>query len=49
MACLYITEQGAKLKKEDKRIVIEKDENIIFEIPDFKIEKVTRDLDFYII
>jgi CRISPR-associated protein Cas1 len=40
VACLYITEQGAKLKKEDKRIVIEKDENIIFEIPDFKIEKV---------
>ncbi|MGC8977597.1 MAG: CRISPR-associated endonuclease Cas1 [Candidatus Ratteibacteria bacterium] len=40
MACLYITEQGAKLKKEDKRFVIEKEDSVIFEIPDFKVEKV---------
>ncbi|MCX8095837.1 MAG: CRISPR-associated endonuclease Cas1 [Caldisericia bacterium] len=40
MATLYITEQGAKLKKEEKRFVIEKEENILLEIPEFKVDKV---------
>ncbi|MCM8771963.1 MAG: CRISPR-associated endonuclease Cas1 [Candidatus Omnitrophica bacterium] len=40
MATLYITEQGAKLKKEDKRFVIEKDDVVLLEIPEFKVDKV---------
>jgi len=40
LATLYITEQGAKLKKEDKRFVIEKEDSVIFEIPEFKVDKV---------
>ena len=40
MATLYLVEQGATLKKEGKRFVVEKVGKIIFEIPAFKIERV---------
>lgn len=40
MSTIYIIEQGAKLKKESKRIVIEKEGKILLEIPDFKLEKI---------
>lgn len=40
MATIYLIEQGAKLRKESKRFIIEKDEEILLEIPEFKIDKV---------
>lgn len=40
MSTIYVVEQGAVLKKESKRLVIEKDGNILLEIPDFKIERI---------
>ncbi len=40
MATLYVTEQGATLRKEQNRIIVECDERAIAEIHDFKIERV---------
>ena len=40
MPTLYLLEQGAKLSKTSKRLVIEKDREVLSEIPEFKIEKV---------
>ncbi len=40
MATIYLVEQGAKLVKESKKIVIEKDGEILLEIPDFKVERI---------
>ncbi|HOK79949.1 MAG TPA: CRISPR-associated endonuclease Cas1 [bacterium] len=40
MATIYLVEQGAKLVKDSKKLVIEKDSNILLEIPDFKVERV---------
>lgn len=40
MASLYLLEQGSKLSKTSKRLVIEKNREIISEIPEFKIERV---------
>ncbi len=40
MAILYLTEQGSTLRKESKRLVVEKDGKVLAEIPEFKIEKV---------
>jgi len=40
MSTLYLIEQGAKLKKESKKIVIEKEGKILLELPDFKLEKI---------
>ncbi|MCX8082692.1 MAG: CRISPR-associated endonuclease Cas1 [bacterium] len=40
MSTLFLIEQGAKLKKESKKFVIEKDDNVLLEIPEFKIERV---------
>ena len=33
-------EQGAKLRKESKRFIVEKDEKILLEIPEFKVDRV---------
>ncbi len=40
MSTIFIIEQGAKLKRESKRFVIEKEGNILLEVPDFKVEKI---------
>lgn len=40
MSTLYITEQGAKLRKESKRLIVEKENQVLLEIPEFKIERV---------
>jgi CRISPR-associated protein Cas1 len=40
MAFLYITEQGAVLKKAGERLIVEKDDNILLDIPAAKIEGV---------
>jgi len=40
MPTLYLLEQGAKLFKEQKKLVVEKDEKILLEIPEFKIDRV---------
>lgn len=40
MSTLYIIEQGAKLRKESKKLVIEKEDQILLEIPEFKIERI---------
>lgn len=40
VAILYLTEQGSTLRKESKRLIVEKEGKILAEIPEFKIEKV---------
>jgi len=40
MSTIYIVEQGAVLKKESRRLVVEKEDRILLEIPDFKIERI---------
>lgn len=40
MATIYLTEQGSKLSKTSKRLVIEKDGQTLLEIPEFKVERV---------
>ena len=40
MPTLYLLEQGAKLEKESKRLVVTKEGKILLEIPEFKIERV---------
>lgn len=40
MATLYLTEQGSKLVKDHRRLVVEKDGEIVFEVPAFKVERV---------
>lgn len=40
MSTLYLLEQGSKLEKESKRLVVKKDTKILIEIPEFKIERV---------
>lgn len=40
MAFLYITEQGAVLKKAGQRLVVEKDGEVLLDIPSSKIEGV---------
>ncbi len=40
MATLYLLEQGAKLVKEQKKFVVEKEGNVLLEIPEFKIDRV---------
>lgn len=40
MATLYLTEQGAVLRKTSRRLVAEKDGKVITEVPEFKIDRV---------
>jgi CRISPR-associated protein Cas1 len=40
MATLFIAEQGATLRKKDNRLLVERDEVPLFEIHDFKVERV---------
>lgn len=40
MPTLYLLEQGAKLEKESKRLLVTKEGKILLEIPEFKIERV---------
>jgi len=40
MASLYITEDYAVLCKHQKRLVVKKDDNILLEIPEFKIDRI---------
>ncbi|MCX7920373.1 MAG: CRISPR-associated endonuclease Cas1 [bacterium] len=40
MPTLYLLEQGTKLNKTSKRLVVEKEREIIAEIPEFKVERV---------
>lgn len=40
MAIIYLTEQGSKLSRTSKRLVIEKDGQTLLEIPEFKVERV---------
>ncbi len=40
MATIYLTEQGSKLSKTSKRLVIEKEGQTLLEIPEFKVERV---------
>jgi CRISPR-associated protein Cas1 len=37
---LYLTEQGSKLKKTSKRLVVEKDGKILLEVPEFKVDQI---------
>lgn len=40
MTTLYITEQGSILKKKSRRLIVSKDEEILTEIPAFKVERI---------
>lgn len=40
MAILYILEQGAKLRRKGSRIVVEKDDEVIADVPGFKLDQV---------
>ncbi len=40
MATLFVIEQGAKVTKQSHRIIVEKDREVILEIPEFKVDKV---------
>ncbi|MFN7170783.1 MAG: CRISPR-associated endonuclease Cas1 [Candidatus Omnitrophota bacterium] len=40
MATLYLLEQGSKLEKESKRLIVRKEDKILLEVPDFKIERI---------
>lgn len=40
MATLYLTEQGSKLGKKSRRLVVEKDDKILLEVPEFKVDRV---------
>lgn len=40
MSTLYLLEQGAKLEKESKRFIVRKDDTILLEVPEFKIDRV---------
>ena len=40
MAILYVLEQGAKLRRKGSRIIVEKDDEVISDIPGFKLEQV---------
>ena len=40
MATLYITEQGAKIKKEGRRIIVEKDNKKLLDLPIIKTENI---------
>ncbi len=40
MAVLYVLEQGAKLRREGSRIIVDKDGVVISDIPGFKLEQV---------
>ncbi len=40
MAILYVLEQGAKLRRKGSRIIVEKDDEVISDIPGFKLDQV---------
>lgn len=40
MATLYLVEQGSKLEKESKRILVRKEDKILLEVPEFKVDRV---------
>lgn len=40
MPTLYLTEQGSILRKEHRRFIVEKDDNVLFEIPEFKLDRI---------
>ncbi len=40
MAIIYLTEQGSILRKRSRRLVIEKEKDILLQIPDFKVDRV---------
>jgi CRISP-associated protein Cas1 len=40
MATLYLTEQGSKLGKKSRRLVVEKEQKTLLEIPEFKVDRV---------
>ncbi|MEM2919111.1 MAG: CRISPR-associated endonuclease Cas1, partial [Candidatus Altiarchaeota archaeon] len=40
MAILYLMEQGSTLRKESRKLVVEKDGKVLAEIPEIKIERV---------
>lgn len=40
MSTLYLLEQGARLEKESKRLIVKKEDKVLLEIPEFKIERV---------
>lgn len=40
MAVLYLIEQGSLLRKELKRLVVEKDGKVLLEVPEFKVDRV---------
>lgn len=40
MPTLYLTEQGSKLAKTSKRLVVKKDDEILLEVPEFKVDQV---------
>ncbi len=40
MATLYITEQGAKISKEGRRLIVEKDDEKLLDLPVIKVENI---------
>lgn len=40
MATLYLMEQGSKLCKDHRRLVVEKEGEVLLEVPEFKVERV---------
>ncbi len=40
MAVLYVLEQGAKLRRKGSRVVVEKDDEVISDVPGFKLDQV---------
>lgn len=40
MPVLYLTEQGSKLTKTSKRLIVEKDDQVLLELQEFKVDQV---------
>ncbi len=40
MATLFVLEQGAKVSKESRKIIVEKDREVLLDVPEFKIDRV---------
>jgi len=40
MSTVYILEQGTKVEKKSKLLIVKKDEKVLLEIPEFKVERV---------
>lgn len=40
MATLYVTEQGSVIRKSGRRLIVEKEQAVVLDVPAFKVERV---------